>query len=202
MFLKKSLTILAVTLLFLSIVAPQNAMACQKKNNQCPTKQAVTKSMERTAGSTPVYNAGKKCCKKEKAQSKACCKKTGRCPMDHKATKTETKTSDPHAGHTMHNKTSSNRPEAKALDAAMASMHKNMNVPYTGDADADFIRGMIPHHQGALEMARIVLKHGDDEAAKKLARNIIKAQKSEIAWMQRWLKNRQIPETGEFTIRK
>jgi uncharacterized protein (DUF305 family) len=77
-----------------------------------------------------------------------------------------------------------------------------MNVPYTGDADADFIRGMIPHHQGAVDMANIILKYGDDEDAKKLARKIIKAQKGEIAWMQRWLKNRQIPEKGEFTIRK
>jgi hypothetical protein len=200
MFLKKSLTILAVTLLFLSSAASQSAMACQKKNNQCPTKQAVTKSMERTAGSTPVYNAGKKCCKKEKTESKPCCKKNGKCPMDHKARKAETR--DPHAGHNMGARTSSNRPEAIALDTAMAQMHQNMNVPYTGDADADFIRGMIPHHQGAVDMANIILKYGDDEDAKKLARKIIKAQKGEIAWMQRWLKNRQIPEKGEFTIRK
>jgi hypothetical protein len=86
--------------------------------------------------------------------------------------------------------------------AAMASMHHAMDKPYTGDADADFIRGMIPHHQGAVEMARIVLKYGDDEPAKALARRIIVAQKGEIAWMQRWLRERQIPETGHFHFNK
>lgn len=84
----------------------------------------------------------------------------------------------------------------------MKQMHLHMAQPYTGDADADFIRGMIPHHQGAVEMARIVLQHGDDEEAKELARRIIVAQKGEIAWMQRWLRKRQIPETGAFDFNR
>ncbi len=80
----------------------------------------------------------------------------------------------------------------------MARMHRDMDLPLTGDADADFIRGMIPHHQGAVEMARYELAHGDDPEARELARRIIVAQKGEIAWMRRWLEYRQIPERGEF----
>ena len=79
-------------------------------------------------------------------------------------------------------------PSTAAFRAASDKMHKAMEVPYSGNADVDFIRGMIPHHQGAIDMAKIVLQHGKDPAVKKLAREIIKAQESEIAMMQDWLK--------------
>jgi uncharacterized protein (DUF305 family) len=75
----------------------------------------------------------------------------------------------------------------QAFKAANDKMHAGMNIPFTGNADADFVNGMIPHHQGAVEMARIVLQHGKDPQLKKLARDIIKAQDKEIAFMQRWL---------------
>ena len=66
-------------------------------------------------------------------------------------------------------------------------MHKDMAVPLTGDADVDFLAGMIPHHQGAIDMAQVVLKHGKDPKVRKLAQEIIAAQKKEIAMMQAWL---------------
>ena len=69
-------------------------------------------------------------------------------------------------------------------------MHKDMTMAFTGDADVDFIKGMLPHHQGAVDMAKIVLQYGKDPDVKKLAEDIIKAQNTEIAWMKAWIAKR------------
>jgi uncharacterized protein (DUF305 family) len=69
-------------------------------------------------------------------------------------------------------------------------MHEGMAIEFTGNADIDFLRGMIPHHQGAVDMARVVLEHGDDPEVRRLAGQIIAAQQQEIATMQRWLEQR------------
>lgn len=78
-------------------------------------------------------------------------------------------------------------PSSKAFAEANAKMHKDMAVPLTGNADVDFVQGMIPHHQGAIDMAKIVLEHGKDPEIRKLAEEVIKAQEGEIAMMKEWL---------------
>ena len=69
------------------------------------------------------------------------------------------------------------------MNDAVARMHEAMNVPFTGDADADFARTMIPHHQGAIDMALVELRYGKDERLKRLAQEIIVSQQQEIAVM-------------------
>lgn len=78
-------------------------------------------------------------------------------------------------------------PSSKAFAEANAKMHTDMAVPLTGNADVDFVQGMIPHHQGAIDMAKIVLEHGKDPEIRKLAEDVIKAQEGEIAMMKEWL---------------
>jgi len=79
-------------------------------------------------------------------------------------------------------------PSTKAFEGANAKMHKDMAIKYSGDTDADFVRSMIPHHQGAIDMAKVELAHGKDPEIRKLAEAVIKAQEAEIATMQAWLK--------------
>lgn len=67
----------------------------------------------------------------------------------------------------------------------MDQMHKDMMSPKpTGDADRDFLATMIPHHEGAVEMARLVLIHGKDPLVRRLAEEIIAGQQSEIEAMR------------------
>lgn len=75
---------------------------------------------------------------------------------------------------------------ARAYDESMARMHRDMGRA-GDDADETFMRAMIPHHRGAVEMAEIVLEHGKDPEARALARSIIASQTAEIEQMEAWL---------------
>jgi uncharacterized protein (DUF305 family) len=78
-------------------------------------------------------------------------------------------------------------PSSQAYSGAMNKMHQDMNIEYSGNADVDFVRSMVPHHQGAIDMAKIVLAFGKDPAIRKLAEDVIKAQENEVAFMKDWL---------------
>jgi uncharacterized protein (DUF305 family) len=95
-----------------------------------------------------------------------------------------------HGGHGAAPASASDSAATRAYKAANAKMHKDMDIRFTGDADVDFVRGMIPHHEGAVAMARIVLQHGKDPVIRKLAEEIVAAQDKEIALMQGWLKTK------------
>jgi uncharacterized protein (DUF305 family) len=81
----------------------------------------------------------------------------------------------------------SSRDEAAYLaenDAAMTKMMNDMTVKPTGDVDRDFAAMMIPHHQGAIDMAQAVLRHGHNEQIRRIAQEIIVDQLQEIAAMR------------------
>jgi len=82
-------------------------------------------------------------------------------------------------------------------EKAMSAMMSGMAVKATGDVDRDFALMMIPHHQGAIDMAKILLKYGKNEELKTLARNIVKDQAAEIALMKRVIGDTPPPASGD-----
>jgi len=79
----------------------------------------------------------------------------------------------------------------KALAATMDPMHAGMAAGITAtDIDVAFVCGMIPHHQGAIDMAKVELQYGKDEWARAMAQKVIDAQEQEIADMLKWLEGK------------
>ena len=79
-----------------------------------------------------------------------------------------------------------NVPFKKAMD----KMHKDMMIKPSGNIDVDFLKGMIPHHQGAIDMSEELIKKSKDTELKAFAQKIIDAQKAEVKLMQDLLKKR------------
>ena len=78
-------------------------------------------------------------------------------------------------------------PADKAFARSMQTMMKDMGAKPTGHPDKDFVTMMIPHHQGAIDMAKVELQYGKDPVLRTLATGIVKAQETEIAEMKAWL---------------
>jgi len=99
-----------------------------------------------------------------------------------------------HSGHSMPMQTQQSTDSAatKGYREANAKMHRDMDIPYTGDPDVDFVRGMIPHHQGAIDMAKVALQHAKDEQIRKWATDVIREQEREMAEMRAWLKDKGV----------
>ena len=93
-----------------------------------------------------------------------------------------------HGGHAGH--TAAMSPSTQAFEAANMKMHQDMTIKYSGDPDVDFVKSMIPHHQGAIDMAKVQLQFGKNPENRKLAETIIAAQEKEIAEMKAWLKTK------------
>jgi len=94
-----------------------------------------------------------------------------------------------HAGHS--GQAQQQSPSTQAYEAANERMHQEMMIEFTGDADVDFLAGMIPHHRGALDMAAVVLQYGKDPEVRALVEQIIAEQEKEIVLMQALLQRLQ-----------
>jgi uncharacterized protein (DUF305 family) len=92
-----------------------------------------------------------------------------------------------HAGHGTPAPSAQVAASTREYRAANDRMHTDMAIAFTGNADRDFAAGMIPHHQGAIDMANTVLRYGTDPEMRALAQTVIQAQTAEIAQLRAYL---------------
>ena len=99
-----------------------------------------------------------------------------------------------HSGHSTPAQTAQtpSAPSTQGYRQANETMHRNMDITFSGDSDVDFVRSMIPHHQGAIDMAKVALQHAKDEQIRKWATDVIREQEREIAEMQAWLSKKGV----------
>lgn len=85
-------------------------------------------------------------------------------------------------------------PSSRAFQAANLIMHQAMAVNYTCNAEVDFVQGMIPHHQGAVDMCAVLIaSHTGDAYLEALCANVTALQRAEIVWQNRWLESVNVP---------
>src|SRR5438270_12086697 len=65
------------------------------------------------------------------------------------------------------------------IDLAMSNMNRSMLMTPTGDIDRDFVNVLVPHHQGAVDMARAEIKYGRNEELRQFARRLVSQQDDE-----------------------
>lgn len=125
----------------------------------------------------------------------ACTKAEKTAPATNETANIETTASSVMMNHDAHTNsmasstgTQTQPPHIMAYMDIMGKMHQDMSAGVAAkNADVGFAKGMIPHHEGAIAMAKVELQYGKDAEMKALAQKVIDAQQSEIKYMQDWL---------------
>ncbi len=170
------------------IVLATLALSACSKTIQPQSSMPFERAGEQTAVKSIKNGMCCACCgKMEKAQGTCCADMENGCPCCSGMASSKGMMCAPKDKGDMSSMDHSVPNGANVYAPAMKAMHENMSIAPTGDADVDFMQSMIPHHQGAVDMAKIALIHGKDPSVKKLAQDVIRAQESEITFMRKWL---------------